>query len=107
MIWILDPTATWFWLVANTSISAAYCTVLSHALPKFVNMDTLWARRLKAFIYMCGVGHLSMMVFMTMLMHEVWAWRIVVFWDCVTAIVSVEFALRVWGANRRAARRSA
>lgn len=95
MTWILDPTGTYIWILANCCISAAYCTVLGHALPKMLDMHDAWACRTKRFIYCCGVGHLTMVIFVTMLMHDVWAWRVVVFWDIITAYVSVEFAIQV------------
>lgn len=60
-----------------------------------LDMGDSWARRTKRFIHACGVGHLCMILFMTLLMHDVWAWRVVVFWDIVTAYFSVEFAIQV------------
>lgn len=101
MIWMLDPVAAKVWIVASSLIGLAYCSTLSHALPRMVDADAAWAARMARFINFCGAGHVLMVLFMGFAHDNVYVWRFVVFWDVLTAIVSVEFAIRVFIQSRK------
>lgn len=101
MIWHLDPIATWVWVVASSATGLAYTTVLSHMLSRMVGASELWQRRMARFINFCGAGHVLMMLFMTLAHDNPLVWRMVVTWDVLTALVSVEFAAQVWRENRK------
>lgn len=101
MIWLLDPNATWIWVFSSSATGFAYTTVLSHMLPRMVGASELWRQRMARFINFCGAGHILMMLFMTLAHDNVYVWRMVVGWDVLTALVSVEFAAQVWREARK------
>jgi hypothetical protein len=87
----MDPLAGSLFFVANVVIAWAYCWRIGRSVLK--NHTNGHRRIWGSFIYACGAGHLVMVGHMV-IWQEPWSLWAVIVTDLVTAVVSVEAAIK-------------